>query len=543
MEIDYTALMEVFLAEAEERVAAMETGLLTLEHRPEDDEALAEVFRAAHTLKGDAATLGLSALADFSHRLEDLLDLLRAGTIQATGSLISLLLQAVDVLRELIADGGEGRDEMKSAHLEFLGRLAAEVERQSEEGDPGSAGAAAAEPQAAAGWGARSQTLRVAVERLDQLLTLAGETIVARGRLAQMLEDRSITREQILEEVVDSERLHMDLQELVMKLRMVPVGPTFQQFARPVRDLSRSLGKHVRFEIEGGDVEVDNSVVQLLKDPLSHMIRNAIDHGIEAPDVRRQRGKNPMGKIVLGARHEASNVLIRVSDDGAGIDRRRILERAREIGLVAADERPAAERLFQLIFTPGFSTAEEVTDLSGRGVGMDVVRNTIQALRGSIDVESELGIGTTVQVRLPLTLAIVEGLLVRVEDETYVLPIDTVVETVDLPEEARGSEAPRGVVNLRGRSLPYVRLRNLFQVGGKCARRENLVVVQHGSGVASLVVDQVSGRSQTVIKPLSKLFRNLPGISGSAILGNGSVALILDVPALLQREVEKALAS
>jgi two-component system, chemotaxis family, sensor kinase CheA len=313
---------------------------------------------------------------------------------------------------------------------------------------------------------------------------------------------------------------------------MVPIGPTFRQHTRTVRDLATSSGKQARLEIEGEDVEVDTTVVNLIRDPLTHMLRNAVDHGLETPEKRQAAGKEPCGLIRLKAFHDTGNIVIQISDDGAGLNRARILEKARSRGLATKAELSDSE-LFRLIFEPGFTTAEKVTDVSGRGVGMDVVRRNIEALRGTVSVESKEGAGTTLTIRLPLTLAIIEGFLVGVGLETYVLPLDVVVECVDLPESERSITASEGMINLRGKSLPYVRLRHMF--GGEIENsvREQIVVVQHHDLRAGFVVDALYGENQIVIKPLGKLFQGLPGVSGSTILGNGRVALILDVPAIV----------
>ena len=547
MDIDLQALIPLFLEESEEGLSMMEESLLVLESRPDDGEALGETFRIIHTLKGDSATVGFKASATFSHQVEDLLDILRAGEAAVTPHLVTLLLRSVDVLRDLLRRGEAGGHELGGTHQELLAQLTLEIESQSSKvgGIPDREGGSGDDDDFDAEEGiARShqaKTLRVDIEKLDQLLTMVGEVAVARGQLTQMLENDSHSRKEILETHREGDRLHMDVQELVMKLRMVPVGPTFQRYARTVRDLALAEGKLAVLNIEGGEVEVDNSVLQLLRDPVSHMVRNSLDHGIEKPAVRVAKGKAPKGIITLSARHIAGSIVIELTDDGTGLDRNMILARARALGWVAENEEPNDFELFQVVFEPGFSTAVEITDLSGRGVGMDVVRRNIETLRGTVEIDSLPDQGTRVVIRLPLTLAIIEGLLVKVSEETFIVPLDSVVESVDLPQEARSSKDDRGVISVRGRTLPWVRLRMLFGIGGAIAPRENLVVVQLGDREAGLVVDEVFGKSQTVIKPLAKIFQKIPGISGSAILGDGHVALILDVPGLLRREVDREL--
>lgn len=320
-----------------------------------------------------------------------------------------------------------------------------------------------------------------------------------------------------------------------MKVRMVPLGPIFRRYLRTVRDVAAAHGKQARLVVEGEDVEVDTSVVEHIRDPLTHMIRNAIDHGIEAPDVRRRRGKDPCGCVTLRAFRDAGSIVIQVADDGAGLDRARIADRARALGTVPDLEALTDQQLHRLVLEPGFSTADAVTDLSGRGVGLDVVRRNVERLRGAVEIESRDGGGTTITLRLPLTLAIIAGFAVGVAGETYLMPLDAVVECLDLPREECPHADGRGVLNLRGAALPYLRLREVFGLGGSPPEREQVVVVDHDGGQVGLAVDALYGESQTVIKPLGKLVRNATGFAGSAILGSGKVALILDVAALLRQ--------
>jgi len=541
MEFDFDALIQTFKAEAEENLGRMEESLVALEDSPGDPELLHTIFRVAHTLKGNAAALGFTGLTEFAHRLEDCLDRLQKGTAQAGTGLITTLLKSVDALRDLLSSSLAGQVEMGEAHQELL-RILAEESGASPHTPHDAAAARPAAPlrnspgrrkEDRTEWSERTRTLRVDIDKLDRMLNLTGEIAIARGRIRQMLAELGAgSGEEVLEVQRDSDRLFLDLQELVMKIRMVPIGPTFRQHSRTVRDLATSSGKQARLEIEGEDVEVDTTVVNLIRDPLTHMLRNAVDHGLEMPEKRQAAGKDPCGLIRLRAFHDTGNIVIQISDDGGGLNRTRILEKARSRGLVIKAEMTDTE-ILRLIFEPGFSTADKVTDVSGRGVGMDVVRRNIEALRGSVTVDSKEGQGTTLTIRLPLTLAIIEGFLVGVGAETYVLPLDVVVECVDLPESERNNGEPEGMINLRGKSLPYVRLRQMF--GGKNEEtiREQIVVVQHHDLRAGMVVDALYGENQIVIKPLGKLFQGLPGVSGSTILGNGRVALILDVPAII----------
>lgn len=543
MEMDFEALLQTFKAEAEENLSRMEETLVALESSSGDKELLHVIFRVAHTLKGNAAALGFTGLTEFAHRLEDCLDRLLKGTVQAGTGLITALLKSVDAMRELLDASLAGDIEMKGRHRELLESLAEETTSRSRETDVTVPVAQASERRSTSGrrkddaqrWGEQTQTLRVDIDKLDRMLNLTGEIAIARGRVRQMLEEIADQGEGALEVHCDSDRLFLDLQELVMKIRMVPIGPTFRQHIRTVRDLATASGKQARLEIEGEDVEVDTTVVNMIRDPLTHMLRNAMDHGIETPDERRQADKDTCGVVRLRAYHETGNIVIQLMDDGRGLNRQRIGERARTRGLVADPERLGETELYRLIFEPGFSTAEKVTDVSGRGVGMDVVRRNIEALRGTVTVDSKEGVGTTLTIRLPLTLAIIEGFLVGVGDETYVLPLEVVVECAEMPSSEQHNGATQGVVSLRGNNLPCLRLRHWFGAQDRGSGREQIVVVEHHKMRAGLVVDALYGENQTVIKPLGKVFQGLPGVSGSTILGNGRVALILDIPAIIRR--------
>ena len=322
-----------------------------------------------------------------------------------------------------------------------------------------------------------------------------------------------------------------------MRVRMVPVGPIFRQYLRIVRDTAQANGKAARLVLEGEDVEIDLSMVEHLKDPLTHMIRNALDHGIEAPESRRAKGKDPCGVITIRARHDGANILIEVSDDGNGLNRQRIAERVRASGSVSDPDSLSNHELFKFIFEPGFSTAEKVTDLSGRGVGMDVVKRNIEALRGAVTIDSRQGQGTTITVRLPLTLAIIEGFGVGVGNDTYILPLHSVRECLTLPPEEQHNRDGCGVINLRGLPVPYLRLRDWYGLAGERPTRESVVIVEENGMQAGIAVDRLFGAHQTVIKPLGAQFKEIPGIAGSAILGSGRVALIVDVASLMRDAV------
>jgi len=382
-----------------------------------------------------------------------------------------------------------------------------------------------------------SKLIRIQADKLDQLINLVGEMVIA-GAATSLLAQR--TRDPALHEATSTlSRLVEEIRDSALQLRMVQIGETFSRFNRVVRDVSNEIGKDIGLAIGGAETELDKSVVEKIGDPLMHLVRNSMDHGIEKAEIRRQRGKPAKGTVHLNAYHESGSIVVEVGDDGGGLNRARILAKALEKGLVTASQTLSDQEVYGLIFEAGFSTAEAVTNLSGRGVGMDVVRRNIEALRGTVAIDSREGVGTTVKIRLPLTLAIIDGFLMGVGSACYVVPLDMVMECIELSEAKRQEIRESNYINLRGTVLPFIRLRDHFCEQGKVGRRENIVVVQYAGQRAGLVVDELMGEFQTVIKPLGKLFGNLKGVSGSTILGSGEVALILDVPALIQRAVNR----
>jgi two-component system chemotaxis sensor kinase CheA len=515
MDTELHALIDVYRAETEENLAAIEHGLLALEERGDaDSELVHAVFRGAHTIKGNSATIGFGAVAEAAHRMEDTLQRVRDGNLKWTADVATQLLESLDALRvhvrEEKADGGERSTDAA-----------------------GAAGATAVAAAAGSRAGDRETTLRVNLSRLDRLLDLTAEITIARGRMAQLLA-ASVAADDVLGGTLwQIEQLHASLHDEVMMLRVVPLGAVFRAQQRTVRDVAQQCGKLVQLDLEGEDVEVDTSISERLRDPLTHMIRNAVDHGIEAPVARVAAGKSPLGRIVLRARRQAGAVVIEIEDDGRGLDRATIAARSEARGLVADAAALTDDELFGCIFEPGFSTAHEVTAISGRGVGMDVVRRHVRALRGTIGITSTPGQGTRFAMRLPLTVAIINGLLVTAGAEQYVVPMEAVEECVDF-ETARAHGGESGVLNLRGRPVPYAHL--TLALGGSSARapRACAMILRHAHHRVGLVVDSLDGDCQAVIKPLAGLLGQLPGIAGSTILGTGRVALILDVPQLVE---------
>ncbi|HEX5060289.1 MAG TPA: chemotaxis protein CheA [Kofleriaceae bacterium] len=533
VEVTREDILQVFAVEAKEQLDLLEDGLLKLEQDPGDPEVLAELFRAAHSLKGNASVVDLTSIEAFTHTLEDVFDRIRSGSITPTSDLVSLLLRVVDAFRRIIPKALAGIDDPHPEHAELLRWLAS----------PARDSSAVAEStsdlsQSTVDDGSRNRTLRVDAHKLDRMLDLLGEITIARSRLSSLLGLADVRSLPVLRDARDAhddaEELYRELQSEVLRSRLVRLGPTFRRYQRVVRDLALASGKHAHLVIDGEDAEVDLAVVEAIRDPLTHMIRNAVDHGIEPPALRAAKGKPEIGTIVVRATREGSSVAISVADDGAGLDREQVLARARAMKLVAADEVPSDSNLFKLIFEPGFSTAKIVSEVSGRGIGMSVVQRNIEALRGTVLLSSHPGRGTTVTLRLPLTLAIIEGFSVGVGTETYVLPMDAVLACVEMPEAERTTDDAQGLIDVWGRPIPYVRLANLLGVERSPANRESVVILQHDGDRAGVVVDDLCGASQTVIKPLADLVDRIPAVAGCTLLGSGRVALILDVPALFE---------
>jgi two-component system, chemotaxis family, sensor kinase CheA len=539
-DFDVAGLSAVFFQEAEEGLAAIEQALVQLEAHPEATEPLNEVFRMAHTIKGGAAMVGFPAIAELSHKFEDALMLLRDGRATMSQERVTVMLQIVDALRSMLESESRGQPvRLRAADAALITRLMPEL--MGHHGADGTADGPADETvdapadawTASASASARVRSLRVEKAKLDTMLNLSGEIAVARGRLMQVI-TAGADAEVAQAAAEDLSRLLGTLHDRVMDLRLVPVGPLFRQHLRTVRDLAAAQSKLVQLTLEGEDVEVDATIVEQLRDPLTHLVRNAVDHGMELPAPRHAAGKDPCGTITLRARHEGGNVIVEVKDDGRGMSRDRLLAKARDRGLVAEGDTLTDAQILALCMSPGLSTAETVTEVSGRGVGMDVVRRNIEALRGTVEILSTEGAGTTVRLRLPLTVAIIDGFVVGVGDERYVIPVSGVTECLSAADTIPGART--GVLPIRGDALPYVRLRHLLRPDSADVpvARESLVVVHADGRRVGLVVDRLHGEMQAVIKPLSSMFNDVRGVSGTTIMGDGRVSLILDLGPLLE---------
>lgn len=380
-------------------------------------------------------------------------------------------------------------------------------------------------------------TVRVDAEKLDQLINLVGELVTASAGTA--INAYATKNAQLLESISTLVGLVEDVRDSALRLRMVQIGATFSRFQRVVHDMSKELGKNIELVITGAETELDKTVVEKIGDPLMHLVRNSIDHGIESSEAREALGKPAVGKLKLNAYHDSGYIVIEVADDGAGLNKEQIHHKAIEKGLIQANQQLDDQELYNLIFEPGFSTANTVTNISGRGVGMDVVKRNIADLRGSIELDSKPGQGTKFKVRLPLTLAIINGFLIGVGDSAFVVPLDMVFECIELNGISGSDNTEQGYINLRGEVLPLIKLRELFDIEGNTGKRQNIVVVQYAGNKAGIVVDQLMGEFQTVIKPLGKIFSHVQAVSGFTVLGSGKVALIIDVPGLIHKITSK----
>jgi two-component system, chemotaxis family, sensor kinase CheA len=537
MQTDLTpaALVDVFLQEAEEGLTAMEQALIELDAQPDGAAPLNEVFRIAHTIKGGAAMVDFPAVAELAHRFEDALTLMRDGLVSVTPERVTVMLQVMDVIRAMIAtqsQNGAQPVRVRAADAALIARLIpAELQAEAAPHDQAERDAPAG-PEFSGAASATIRSLRVEKTKLDSMLTLSGEIAVAKGRLMQTLAAADVG-EAGLTAAEHMSRLLATLHECVTQMRLVPIGPLFRQHMRTVRDVGATQSKLLRLVLEGEDVEVDATIIEQLRDPLTHLVRNAVDHGVEFPAARRDAGKDPCGTIVLHARHERGTVIVEIRDDGQGMSKERILAKARERGLVGEGDHLTDAQVFALAMAPGLSTAARVTELSGRGVGMDVVRKNVEAMRGSIEIVSTEGVGTTVRLHLPLTVAIIDGFVVSVADERYVIPVAAVSECLAASDTTPG--AATGVISVRGASMPYIRLRHLLTVDKALAvSRECIVIVNAGGQQAGLVVDELLGETQAVIKPLGGLCNAVPGVSGTTIMSDGRVSLILDIGPLLE---------
>jgi len=537
-----------FLLESQEILERLGQELTQLEQAA-TPELINTIFRETHTLKGTAGFVGLESIRKVAHQMEDVFGAVRSGQLTVTPALIDTAFEGTRVLtalREDVAQGGSGEGEIGAILTRLEAALHGEptpVAPKPTAPPPTSAPPLTPEPPPAetetrSTASSTESTLRVDVDTLDTLMTLVGEMITARNALqarADQLRD-----EPLLEDVVAVNRLTRQLQTAVTAIRLVPVERLFNRFTPIVRNLARELNKQVRLVIEGGETPLDRAVSEQMYDPLIHLVRNALDHGLESAEARRAAGKSREGTLTLSAERRGDNVMLRVTDDGHGIDPTRVRAVALERGLYSEQELNllSDEQTLHLIFAPGFSTASTVTNLSGRGVGMDVVAQNVRRLRGQVTIETTLGQGTSFVIQLPLTLAILQVLLARVEDKTYALPLHTVRETLLLSPDAVQTLQHHAITFIRETALPVYRLSDWLRgesnaVGVPTTTLKPAVVARLARGETVLVVDELLGKQQMVIKPLNAYLGAVPGVEGAAILPDGSVTLILDMDGLV----------
>ncbi len=556
-----------FINESREHIEAAEAGLLELENNPEDQETLNRIFRSFHTIKGMSGFLNLMDINKLAHAAENLLDMARKGQLRLVGafsdatfasidmlkSIISLLEKAIndqtpytassnlDGLLAVLHDCASGKIKADSAPICDAAPKTEKPQPLSEtddhkidtlltgEKEPASASAATASAVTA-------EKIKVSTVRLDELINMTGELAVAQLMISEQVGKTCDNDSDLYRSVSHQNKIVRQLQELSMSMRMVTVEGVFQKMARLVRDLSKKAGKNIDFVCSGEDTELDRTLVDKLTDPLVHMMRNSVDHGVENAQERQAKGKSEQGKITLSAYHQAGSIVIEIADDGKGLNRDKILKKAVEKGLVQKGQELPDEDIFKLIFLPGFSTADKITDVSGRGVGMDVVRKNIESLSGKIDIHSTQDKGTTFVIRLPLTLAIIDGQIVTVGSYRYIIPINSIIHSLKpTADQISTVQNQAQMVIIRGQLMPLVPLYKLFNAADAVADPTNalLVVVEEGSRKCCLQVDNLLGQQQVVIKSIQGM-GTIKGVSGGAIMGDGRVSLILDIPGLMR---------
>jgi len=594
-EIEDPSLLQDFITEAFEHLESIELNMVEWEKSPNGKEIINSIFRPFHTIKGVAGFLNLQKINHLSHQLENLLDEAREGRINLSNDLSDLIFDGVDILKSMITSVESHLKTNQPIRYEvniesFIQRLSMFLNTAAVSGDDGLTGEESIKPtpmgeilvkegkldentlqetlekQASMGGGAKlgellvknkavsardvrdairkqvepakheEKSIKVDTLKMDQLLDTVGELVISQTMVTQNQEVLKISDQRLVRDLSQLQRVTSTLQSISMSMRLVPIGATFQKMNRIVRDLARKSGKKINLVLEGQNAEIDRNMVEELYDPLVHMVRNSCDHGIQDPDERIRLGKPAEGTILLKAEHAGGKIVISISDDGNGLNREKILAKGREKGLVRDGDHLEEKEIFNLIFMPGFSTAEQVTSVSGRGVGMDVVRKSIEKLRGTVEILSAQGKGTTFSIKLPLTTAIIDGLLVMVGDDRYIIPTLSVRRLVK-PEECEINRimGKAETVMVRGRLLPLVRMHEILGTNG--ADKESfssvLVIVEDNGKEVALEVDKLLGKQEVVIKSLGERFRDLKGVAGGTILGDGKVGLILDVRSII----------
>ena len=536
-------LARTFFAETFDHLGSIQASVLALEHAADDIGLINEVFRPFHSLKANAAALGISGVETVAHRVETLLDQARSGARRLRADDVEIILAAIDLLTQMLQDldarlNGAAPCDF-SAHREALVRRLDGAALMQDDTRPAVPEAKTARPEREAG-PIRLQpaaSVKVDTRKLDALIDLVGELAIVESMVQEDRDLRTRGGERLQRNLAQLHRITSDLQRGAIAMRLVPIRQTFQRMARVVRDFSVKAGKPVTLTVTGEEIEVDRHIAEELADPLMHMLRNSVDHGIEDSAARVQAGKAPEGRLSLHAFHQGPNVVIRVADDGRGLDEDKLRRKAIERGLLAPSDAPTAAELHELVFQPGISTADLVTEMSGRGIGMDVVRRNVQRLRGRIEIETQHGKGTAFVLTVPLTLATIEGLIVRVGEQRFVLPTFSVREALECDAE-RVHQVPGDGwrIEIRDRLLPLTGLRDLFDLAGADTESADgiAVVLEDGAQRIAMLVDQLLGKQDVVMKPLGAVMNSVRGVSGGAILADGRVSLILDVRGLME---------
>ena len=583
-------IVESFIVETKEILEKLDVDLLELEKKPDDKELLNQIFRSFHTIKGTSGFLGLEALPEVTHKCEDILNKLRKGEAVLSEALMDGIILAFDTIKELLNKIETEQNEnvaienvclilegllreIESEKTEEVVQVKAEVSQEAlakfeEEEAKAAAREAALETtketiqpekpkqeerkveaiEKAAAAPVKENTIRVDVDRLDSLLDIVSEMVLGRNRLAQVTTHFSVENEgnryvrDFGEVTKQIDLMTTELQLVAMKLRMIKIAKIFNRYPRLVRDLTRDLNKEVELVIKGEETEVDKNLIEEINDPLVHLIRNSVDHGVEKPEVRIAAGKNPKGTVILAAEQLGNNIVITIEDDGKGLDIEALKEKAVGKGLITKEKAKELTRqeAINLIFLPGFSTAEKVSNVSGRGVGMDVVKTNVSKLRGIINIESELGKGTKIIIKLPLTLAIISGMIVKAYNETIVIPLGSVIEVIRVNAEQIYSIKGKEVIQVRDSILPLVSLKELLKgkLNGQKAERNGWQYVVE-VGIAEkrygIKVDDLVGQQEVVIKSLGSYLGKIDGIAGSTIMGDGTVVMILDIHELFNK--------
>ncbi|HZZ43262.1 MAG TPA: chemotaxis protein CheA [Tepidisphaeraceae bacterium] len=549
---DDLPLVVEFVTEAREHLEAAEAEVLKLDGEA-NSESVNAIFRSFHTIKGVAGFLNLKEIGLLAHSAENLLDLARKGQLVLDGRAAGLILESIDAGKSMLGTiETSAQRNVPLAKYDGLPDLRARLDACAAGVKLPVAGDAKSQPTAektvpAAGSTpsvrSHDSTVKVATDRLDSLISMVGELVITQSMVRQESRANAGVTQRLTRNLGRLDKITRELQDLSMSMRMVPIQGVFQKMVRLVHDLSEKFGKQMDLVIVGGDTELDRNVVEAIADPLMHMVRNAADHGIDTPEERAKAGKSPVGRIELKACHRAGQIVIEISDDGKGLNKQRILKKAHDAGILQDGDKPSDADIFRLIFHAGLSTAEKVTDVSGRGVGMDVVKKNVEALRGRIDITSVEGAGSTFTICLPLTLAVIDGLVVRVGDQRYIIPLLSIEQSIRPVESQLSTVQGRGeLCMIRGRALRLLRLHRLFNVTpiSEDPTKALVVIVQDNGREACLLVDELLGQQQVVIKSLGDGIGAIRGISGGAILGDGTVSLILDIPGVIDLATKNA---